>query len=681
MRRADGVDGVLDRRRLDLRQPDDGDERDDEEPEAARAPRGPTAAPRARRGRSGAPAGSSRGGARSGRPRTARRAPATPPPRTPAATEENSGPGRLVVNVGSTRLSVASVATVASAVAEPSALKTAKRWRSVAISSDSPMMPLQQIITAAKTVSRASVAVPSPPATISVTISATSITVTATASTSEPNGSPTRCATTSAWWTAASTAPASSSPARTSTTVPGFEPQVAASITSASTGSAAFHRGSRSIIPGAPRPRRYRPREVVRSMGVTMLRRIAIVGAGPSGFYAADAAAQGGLRGRPDRPAADAVRPRARGRRARPPEDQERHARSTTKTAASPTGSATSAASSSARTSRARSCWSATTAVVYAFGTAADRPARHPRRGPARLAPGHRLRRPGTTATPTTPTTRSTSTSERAVVIGNGNVAVDVARMLVLAPDELAVTDTADHALAAFAGSGVREVVLLGRRGPEQAAFTDAGAARARRALARGRRGRPVRPRAAGDRHARRSSATSSCSSEFAAREPVGHTHRVQPALPALAARDPRRRRRRPRRRRCASSRQPHRGGRPLRAVPTGEEEVIECGLVLRAVGYTGAPVAGVPFDESRGLIRNDERPRPRRRWRAAARRVRRRLDQARAERASSARTRSARPGRSRHIVEDAEAGRLDAPGADPEDDRGVARASACPAS
>ena len=59
-------------------------------------------------------------------------------------------------------------------------------------------MPLQLIITAAKTVSRASVEVPSPPETISVTISATSITVTATASTSDPNGSPTRWATTSA---------------------------------------------------------------------------------------------------------------------------------------------------------------------------------------------------------------------------------------------------------------------------------------------------------------------------------------------------------------------------------------------------------------------------------------------------------------------------------------------------
>ena len=73
-----------------------------------------------------------------------------------------------------------------------------------------PTTPLQVIITAANTVSRASVDVSSPPETISVTISATSMTVTATASTSDPNGSPTRCATTSAWCTAASTAPASS---------------------------------------------------------------------------------------------------------------------------------------------------------------------------------------------------------------------------------------------------------------------------------------------------------------------------------------------------------------------------------------------------------------------------------------------------------------------------------------
>jgi hypothetical protein len=60
-------------------------------------------------------------------------------------------------------------------------------------------MPLQTIITAAKTVSRARPALSSPPASIIDTIRATSITVTATARTSVPNGSPTRWATTSAW--------------------------------------------------------------------------------------------------------------------------------------------------------------------------------------------------------------------------------------------------------------------------------------------------------------------------------------------------------------------------------------------------------------------------------------------------------------------------------------------------
>ncbi|WP_035718518.1 FAD-dependent oxidoreductase [Gordonia shandongensis] len=63
--------------------------------------------------------------------------------------------------------------------------------------------------------------------------------------------------------------------------------------------------------------------------------------------------------------------------------------------------------------------------------------------------------------------------SETAVVIGNGNVALDVARILVTDPDELATTDIADHALEVLRASNVREVVVLGRRGIEHAAFTN----------------------------------------------------------------------------------------------------------------------------------------------------------------------------------------------------------------
>src|SRR5947209_11303945 len=61
---------------------------------------------------------------------------------------------------------------------------------------------------------------------------------------------------------------------------------------------------------------------------------------------------------------------------------------------------------------------------------------------------------------------------ERAVVIGNGNVAADVTRMLTLSPEELERTDVADHALEALWRSRIEEVVVLGRRGPAQAAFT-----------------------------------------------------------------------------------------------------------------------------------------------------------------------------------------------------------------
>ncbi|WP_380279900.1 4Fe-4S binding protein [Kitasatospora purpeofusca] len=116
-------------------------------------------------------------------------------------------------------------------------------------------------------------------------------------------------------------------------------------------------------------------------------------------------------------------------------------------------------------------------AVVYAVGAAADR----------RLGvPGEDL--PGSlpaitfvrwyNAEPTVPADAVAldgapgGGAERAVVIGNGNVAVDIARILLTDPDRLAATDIADHALAALRRSPVREVVLLARRGPEHAAWT-----------------------------------------------------------------------------------------------------------------------------------------------------------------------------------------------------------------
>ena len=63
---------------------------------------------------------------------------------------------------------------------------------------------------------------------------------------------------------------------------------------------------------------------------------------------------------------------------------------------------------------------------------------------------------------------------ERVAVVGVGNVAVDGARILCRLPEELAATDIADHALDALRESRVRVVYVLGRRGPAQAAFTNA---------------------------------------------------------------------------------------------------------------------------------------------------------------------------------------------------------------
>ncbi|HEX2105306.1 MAG TPA: FAD-dependent oxidoreductase [Solirubrobacteraceae bacterium] len=205
--------------------------------------------------------------------------------------------------------------------------------------------------------------------------------------------------------------------------------------------------------------------------------------------------------------------------------------------------------------------------------------------------------------------------AERAVVVGNGNVAIDVARMLLVPPDELATTDTADHALEAFAASQVKEVVLLGRRGPAQAAFTNP---ELRELGELTRADVDVDPadleldehslawlQAEGDPTAKRNV---EILREYAAREPRGHGHRISLRFlrspveilgegedgPVTGVRVVRNR--------------IERGddGR-LRAVPTEHEEVIECGLVLRSIGYRGRPLPGVPFDDRRGLIRNTE--------------------------------------------------------------------------
>jgi ferredoxin/flavodoxin---NADP+ reductase len=202
----------------------------------------------------------------------------------------------------------------------------------------------------------------------------------------------------------------------------------------------------------------------------------------------------------------------------------------------------------------------------------------------------------------------------RAVVVGNGNVAIDIARMLVLDPDELAATDTADHALAALAAAQVEEVVLLGRRGPAQAAFTNPEL----RELGELSRAAPVvdpveldldeHSRAwlenGADPTARRNY---ELLREYSERPLGDASHRItlrflrSPVELLGPGEDGH-----VTGMRIVHNRiEPGRDG-TLRAVPTDREEVIPCGLVIRSIGYRGTPLGDVPFDPRRGLIRND---------------------------------------------------------------------------
>jgi ferredoxin--NADP+ reductase len=201
---------------------------------------------------------------------------------------------------------------------------------------------------------------------------------------------------------------------------------------------------------------------------------------------------------------------------------------------------------------------------------------------------------------------------ERAIVVGNGNVATDVARMLALTPAELAATDVADHALEVLSRSQVREIVVLGRRGPAQAAFTNP------ELLELGEmtdadvfvdpRDAELDPLSRAFLESEAASGTTRKNVEivsgYAAREPTGKPRRivlrflVSPV--EILGRD-RVEGIRIRRNELV----PDESG-ALRARPTDAEEELECGLVFRSIGYRGTPLQGLPFDERRGTVPGD---------------------------------------------------------------------------
>jgi ferredoxin--NADP+ reductase len=198
--------------------------------------------------------------------------------------------------------------------------------------------------------------------------------------------------------------------------------------------------------------------------------------------------------------------------------------------------------------------------------------------------------------------------AERAVVVGNGNVALDVARVLTADVTDLAKTDIAPHALEQLCESRIREVVLLGRRGPAQASFTIAELAGLR------------------DLHG---VDVAIDPAELVLDEATAQSYQAHPEamdllkvriMTELAAAN-RGGQRRIALRFCASPVAILGAGRVnglrivrnelvneagwIRAEATAEESVIDCGLVLRSVGYRGRPVAGVPFDAGRGVVPN----------------------------------------------------------------------------
>lgn len=180
---------------------------------------------------------------------------------------------------------------------------------------------------------------------------------------------------------------------------------------------------------------------------------------------------------------------------------------------------------------------------------------------------------------------------ERAVIIGTGNVALDVARILALPVDELARTDIADHALAALRASRIKEVVIIGRRGAETAAFNNPeleellhvpGLAIHVEGLDAVKADHPGLGWAV-----RRKLVTLARMNARSFADPARRIlFRFDTVPIRISGED------------CV-------GGVAF-AMPDGAAGKVPCGLVVRAIGCRGTPFPGLPFDDRRNVIAND---------------------------------------------------------------------------
>ena len=247
--------------------------------------------------------------------------------------------------------------------------------------------------------------------------------------------------------------------------------------------------------------------------------------------------------------------------------------------------------------------------IVYATGNEADRRLGIPGEGIARCTPatvfvgwynGH----------PDYRLAQIDLSVRRVAVVGNGNVAVDAARILLRTSAELEKTDIAAHALEALRNSQVREVFILGRRGPEQASFTPAELKElgkmeaADPVIAPGELAGCVGWESTGNADKDKNL---KILRSFAAQQPrakakklhlrflVSPTEIIADAAGNVAGLA------------LEKNRIEARPDGTVAARGTGEIEVLEVGMVLPAIGYAAERIAGVPYDEKARVIANED--------------------------------------------------------------------------
>ena len=181
--------------------------------------------------------------------------------------------------------------------------------------------------------------------------------------------------------------------------------------------------------------------------------------------------------------------------------------------------------------------------------------------------------------------------SERAIVVGNGNVALDVARILASDADDLRKTDIAEHSIDVLAGSNIREIRVIGRRGADVAAFTTPELIGLRESLGP----RLIRSAELGERSPD-ATVVAEYKRELIEKLPMQAPKTDEPVVVLDFGRS-------------VVEIVGDSQVQALRLEPTGGGGVVdvECGLVVRAVGYRSEPIPGLPFDSERAVVPHAE--------------------------------------------------------------------------